>query len=349
MSDSIIHLYTAPRTPEKTFELSEHAPPASNRKAVVFRGRSASDASKDKTPPERPPRPRYGLLESLASAGKVASSLPDSPQAETSLPADVMAEILRQSSEQHASIAQQSQDEQKPNPFSLTDTQERAINPTLRPRAGSVGSNTSHLPIQHAPSSERQPSVSSGSNIPFVIAMGSPHNPALITPTTSVPPTACSITRNAPLTINSSISRTGVGGTMASSTPVTSPVATTGGPMLELTPKASSNTVPATSAAPTRRPSLNKKQDDQGPRTPRTPSHSRNVSSSSIRTAIRLPKNREKDREEAHKMRKDSISMPRPLGSSFGVPRTASTAPEDKGDGEKNRMNEYTTAVVEMI
>jgi hypothetical protein len=51
--------------------------------------------------------------------------------------------------------------------------------------------------------------------------------------------------------------------------------------------------------------------EDQGPR---TPSHSRSGSAGSIRTAIRLPK-----REEAQRVRKESIGVPRMLESPFGV------------------------------
>ncbi|CAO2656324.1 Nn.00g051270.m01.CDS01 [Neocucurbitaria sp. VM-36] len=361
MSESIIQLYTAPRTPERSITVQENATPASNRNAVVFRGRSASasDASKNKIMPERPPRPQYGLFDSSAAVDT------DPSQISSPLQVDVLAEALRHSPVQDTAIVRPLMQRNDSNSSSVRmapasiakDFRDRSasspspFSPTVqRSRAGSTGSTTGNFPNQSASTPERKLSVASSSSIPFVIAMGSPHNPALITPTTSMPPTACSITRNAPLTINSSISRAGVGGTMASSTPVTSPISTTGAPRLEPPPKPSS-TIPvaSTSAVQVRRPSLSKKQEDQNPRPLRTPPHSRNVSGSSIRTAIRLPKTRDKEKEEAHKMRKDSISMPRPLDSPFGVERSTSADLDHSGRGDNDGVSGYAFGIGEAI
>jgi hypothetical protein len=62
-----------------------------------------------------------------------------------------------------------------------------------------------------------------------------------------------------------------------------------------------------------RKPSYSRKQEAVAPR---TPSHSRNTSGSSIRTAIRVPKTREK---EVQKVSKDSIGMPQMLRGLFDV------------------------------
>jgi hypothetical protein len=112
--------------------------------------------------------------------------------------------------------------------------------------------------------------------------MGSPHNPALSNPA-SPPPTLL------PPLITSLV---GVGGTMASSTPI-------------------SPTEPVPLVQPRKLSFSRKYTEDQGPR---TPSHSRSGSAGSIRTAIRLPK-----REEAQRVRKESIGVPRMLESPFGV------------------------------
>jgi hypothetical protein len=53
--------------------------------------------------------------------------------------------------------------------------------------------------------------------------------------------------------------------------------------------------------------------EDQGPR---TPSHSRSGSAGSIRMAIRFPK-----RDEAQRVRKESIGVPMMLESAFGSER----------------------------
>lgn len=106
---------------------------------------------------------------------------------------------------------------------------------------------------------------------------------------------------------------------MASTTPGTTPVSPT---------EISWPEPPAKSTAPKRKFSLSRKQEEQLPASPRTPSHSRNVSGSSVRTAIRVPK-REKE-ADAQRVRKDSIGMPRPLGSPFDMEGGA----RERRDGE---------------
>jgi hypothetical protein len=110
--------------------------------------------------------------------------------------------------------------------------------------------------------------------------MGSPHNPALSNPA-SPPPTLL------PPLITSLV---GVGGTMASSTPI-------------------SPTEPVALVQPRKLSFSRKYTEDQGPR---TPSRSRSGSAGSIRTAIRLPR-----REEVARVRKESIGVPRMVGGGF--------------------------------
>ncbi|KAF2024702.1 hypothetical protein EK21DRAFT_78183 [Setomelanomma holmii] len=205
----------------------------------------------------------------------------------------------------------------------------------LRSRAGSAGSSTANNTTDAPP--ERKLSTASSSSVPFVIGMGSPHNPTIVPLAASMPLTSCSITRNAPLKI--STSRVGVGGTMASCMPVTSPVSPTNTSRLEPPTKvAATKPTPVVSATPSRKFSLSRNHDEQAPTPPRTPSHSRTISGGSIRTAIRLPRTRDKEKV-AHKMRKDSIGMPQPLGSPFAVNMSASESagvsrPIERGDGE---------------
>ncbi|KAH7378796.1 hypothetical protein BKA66DRAFT_513200 [Pyrenochaeta sp. MPI-SDFR-AT-0127] len=360
MSDSIVQRHATPTTPEMWPALQEHGISTNYRKAGAFRGRSASasDAHQGKTTPERPPRPRYGLFERPPAVGTGAFKLSSAPHV------DILAEAMRNPPDQDTSTAQTLLQRNNSNASSIRmapppiakDIRERSVScpspmpPTvLRSRAGSNASSTGNFPTQ-SPPPERKLSVASSSSIPFVIAMGSPHNPALISPTANMPPAACSVNQNAPLKIVPSSLRTGVGGTMASSTPVTSPISPTDASRLELHPQQSSITSSASKTTPpTRKLSLTRQREEQVTRLPPTPSHSRNASGSSIRTAIRLPKTRNKEKEEAHRMRKDSISMPRPLGSPFGMEWSMMTGPERQREGQNITAGEYAYGIGEAI
>ncbi|KAF1946752.1 hypothetical protein EJ02DRAFT_393918 [Clathrospora elynae] len=237
------------------------------------------------------------------------------------------------------------------------DTHERAASypalmtpAILRARAGSVASNMDNAPMQTSPPSECKLSSASNSGITFVIAMGSPHNPALISPSAVMSPTICSITRNAPLIIPPT-SKTCVGGTMASSKPATSPV-----PEMmdnfrpEPPPKQSEvRSVRSVFAVPTRTNSLgSKKWGDHAERVLHNPSHSRHVSESSIRTTVRLSKTRDAEKE-MHRVRKDSIGMPRSLGGPFGMERSTSLNPEVQREGESKVGNRVVFGIGEAI
>lgn len=165
-------------------------------------------------------------------------------------------------------------------------------------RVGSASSNLS-FSLQPQPSisrPERKLSASSSTAIPFVIAMGSPHNPAIAVAAKNKP-----VTR--PQKNSLATSRTGLNGTMASSTPLASPTSTN-----------SAEDIPtAAPPAPTghkRKLSLSfRKQENDSPT---TPTHTRSLSGGSIRTAIRWTKANSKGKEKELQVRKDSVQ---PLAS----------------------------------
>lgn len=345
MSESIVALNTtADALPSSTVDEEREA-------ASRFRNRSASisEPATGRGTPERPPRPRYGLFESPRSKRNAASEAVNLPRA------DVLAESSNRLSVyddtlQASDISGNNLLASKPpavGTYTPVHEPEKLSQPiSLFPSAVDnsemevIESKTANTAIQQTAASERKGSAASSSSIPFVIAMGSPHNPALVTP--------CSITRNQPLRIIPVTSRMGVGGTMASTTPVTSPVSPRDVTGLDypLRP-ASAKPLPAEPNAPKRKFSLSKKHEEQSIR-PETPSHSRSGSASSIRTAIRLPRSRDKEKE-AHKMRKDSISMPRPLGSPFGFERSMSTGTEGRGESDREAVDASAYGVGEAI
>jgi hypothetical protein len=178
---------------------------------------------------------------------------------------------------------------------------------------------SSHSPVDSGPSAlnyslqSQPPSVrtdcklssTSSTGIPFVIAMGSPHNPAIAVAAKNKPVTRLHKS-------SSTTSRTGIDGTMASSTPLSSPSSIR-----------SSSPVPIQSSpAPTghkRKLSLSlRKQENE---LPTTPTHSRSLSGGSIRTAIRWTRANAKEQENYVQIRKDSIGMPQPLGSPLKLER----------------------------
>ncbi|KAF2730438.1 hypothetical protein EJ04DRAFT_579840 [Polyplosphaeria fusca] len=336
MSDSIIQLYTAPRTPEWS---QQGRAPVEYDKEGDAHGRS-TDAGKGRMTPERPPRPRYGLFEAPKAANSNTERLPTPPRM------DVMAEAMRNSPDR-VQAGSRPVAERNVSDSSITTlrglsnsnlsragsvTSPSAIPPlSLRKRAGSSGSSTSALPQASSPPG-RKDSTGSGASIPFVIAMGSPHNPALINPSVGLPPSGCSITSK--VNVQSPTSRTGVGGTMASSTPVTSPTV----PGKTMPGSALPVAKAGTSASKTRSPAHSRsasasstvKGISANPKTtPRTGAHSRSASGSSIMTAIQLPGSLMKGKG---KTRKDSISHPTPLASPFDIDRT--TPGPEYGIGE---------------
>jgi hypothetical protein len=251
---------------------------------------------------------------------------------------DVMAEAMRNSPE-HAqqsprrklTIPSASSD---PVPNSISRSGESPISSAVplplvfRSREGSLASNNANLPTTASSSPPRRPSDPPGLNVPFVIAMGSPHNPALVAPTASVPQPTCSITRNTAVTLARSTSRTGVGGTMASTTPVTSPPPSRNA-------STSSKTKPETQTSPFATSSFAAPTVASRSRTT-SPAHSRNVSGSSIRMAITSNVQARMDFMKGKgKARKESISHPTPLASPFDIDRSTPDGERRRGgDGE---------------
>jgi CII-binding regulator of phage lambda lysogenization HflD len=178
-----------------------------------------------------------------------------------------------------------------------------------RPRAGS-GSSVLTYSVQTqstSPRTERHMSGASSTSVPFVIAMASPHNPAIAVAAKNMPATRSHKPNSS---TSRPTSRAGLDGTMASSTPLPSPASFR-------------STSPMTANPSTgykRRLSLSfRKQENQAPA---TPMHSRSLSGGSIRTAIRWTKGggrdrekekeKEKERKKEGQVRKDSAQ---PLGS----------------------------------
>lgn len=168
-----------------------------------------------------------------------------------------------------------------------------------RPRAGS-GSSVLTYSVQTqstSPRTERHVSGTSSTSVPFVIAMASPHNPAIAVAAKNMPATRSHKPNSS---TSRPTSRAGLDGTMASSTPLPSPASFR-------------STSPMTANPSTgykRRLSLSfRKQENQ---TPATPTHSRSLSGGSIRTAIRWTKGSGRDKEKDVQVRKDSAQ---PLGS----------------------------------
>ncbi|KAF2444052.1 hypothetical protein P171DRAFT_473245 [Karstenula rhodostoma CBS 690.94] len=289
------------------------------------RSGSAPEPPKGKSIPERPPRPRFGLFDT--NSNDVAPLRLQTPRT------NVLAEAMRNSPDQTKPIRQPvtrqssawsgfatiqaSINESKSDPSSPIIDSAVPAPLQFRSREGSTSSSA----IASPPS--RRPSTASNSNIPFVITMGSPHNPALMTPHPPVPLTTCSIT--AKRNVVSPTLRTGVGGTMASTTPVTSPISRTNASkqpyFSSVLPSSSPDYMytKSTSAPPTRSISLSSRfaapTAASRSRT-MTSGHARNLSASSLRHAINLPA-RIDFMKGRGKSRKDSIGHPTPLASPF--------------------------------
>jgi archaellum component FlaC len=337
MSESIIQMYSSPRTPDWNQPADDRQTPESaSRTVTASRGRSSSlpESNRGKGTPDRPPRPRYGLFESPNTANAALDNVPTPPQK------DVIAEAERNSPPQLTPKSRA----RRPVNMSLDSEIPMAATASQQPGRPSTAKSLPD-PIPRPLSPKRKDSTGSGSNIPFVISMGSPHNPALITPTTTLPPTPCSITAkcSSGLKLQSGI-RAGVGGTMSSTTPVTSPTSPTGGatasyfPATAPKPPAKPSSIPAgvgygstrnPTPAHSRNNSTNTAIDSNagsgtvrgGNAASSTFGHSRSVSGSSFMSAIQLPGSLMKGKG---KMRKDhgsgmTISNPKPLASPFDI------------------------------
>lgn len=349
MSDSIIQLYTTPRTPDWS-PAAKPTPPSTEEANTVLRQRSSSlpETHKGRTTPDRPPRPQYGLWDEDTHDGvKLAptpprvdvlaeaernSPRPRDPDEPTPLFGrkfpDLSTAALRGGSSTHAP------------PTASTSSASAAPFP-LRSRAGSAASSTGAGAGTTSPL--RKLSIASGCSITF---SGLP-----ISPTATVPPTTCSITGKcaslAPTGSRPSTSRSGIGGTMASTTPVSSPVETTGGPAAHYfhsrAPSTStsippqhqqshshtrSTSNPFSLSMPSKRDSENNGPPSRASRSGAVSrvGHSRNTSASSLKNAINLQLGNVGSvmMKGKGKTRKESIShpIPTPLASPFDGVRT---------------------------
>ncbi|KAK7193201.1 hypothetical protein PSPO01_00995 [Paraphaeosphaeria sporulosa] len=294
------------------------------------RSGSAPEPPKGKSIPERPPRPRFGLFDTDLSDGTPF-------RIQTPPRTNVLAEAMRNSPDQARSNRQPGTGK-VPAPSGFVTIKSPLGEPKSDPSSPIIESavpaplqfrsresSTSSSAIASPP---RRPSTASSSNIPFVIAMGSPHNPALMSPHPRVPPTTCFIT--AKRNVVSPTLRTGLGGTMASTTPVTSPTSPTKpsnqpyfSSVLPSSRAHYMHTKPA-SAPPTRSTSLSSSfaapTAASRSRT-MTSGHARNLSASSIRNAINLPARIDSIKWRG-KSRKDDIGHPTPLSSPFDTERS---------------------------
>ncbi|KAF2201518.1 hypothetical protein GQ43DRAFT_471704 [Delitschia confertaspora ATCC 74209] len=354
LSESIIQMYSSsPQTPEWGQIPNDKRTPGSG--PSIFgstRGRSLSlpEPGKGQSTPDRPPRPQYGLFESPGAGQQAQGNIIIPPQK------DVMAEAERHSHRCTEALQVQAPQPRKFSfesaiPISLSVPSPQA----QRSSASTSKTNSTIDPIVRPTSPKRKDSTAStSSSIPFVIAMGSPHNPALITPTTAIPLTTCSITAKCSL---SSVKpglklqpgmRAGVGGTMASS-----PISPTGGasyfsmkrgplgsasgnskPQTLGHTKSASTSTPSSIPSPKNNTISTPSSSQLGSGTASGPSgsmspypsghgHSRSVSerSSSIRNAINMnmPSALMKGKGKMRNINKEDmkISNPTPLANSF--------------------------------
>ncbi|KAE8827531.1 hypothetical protein PTNB73_09287 [Pyrenophora teres f. teres] len=207
-----------------------------------------------------------------------------------------------------------------------------AIPATPRLRIDSAAAGADNLPLQASPQSERRPSVARISKVPTAIAQGAPFSAVL--------PKSCSITSKAPLNIAPPTSRRGLGGTMASSTPVTSPTSQTAAFRQEWPYTPISAKSPQAIFAPYHRKNSLRSEMQEGAVStpPQTPAHSGNASGTSVRTTNRLPDIHDVEtEEETETIRKKSITIPKPLFSPFDFERSMSMGLEERlgghGDG----------------
>ncbi|KAH9879798.1 hypothetical protein J1614_001822 [Plenodomus biglobosus] len=331
MSESTSELRTMSGTPKRSNSV-QHVHSSISMMSETHRDRSASlsDTTDIRTSPSRPSRPRLGLFRFPSTSSKPKDVVPRTPQI------DVEDTQLQHSTKADDLIVHGSlQDNTSSSPNELTSSitsgrialTEQNSGPAILEPASTIKSQevTTMLSMDDPgldtlPSPERKLSAVSNSSMPFFIDMGSPHNPALIAPTTDYRPTSCSITRNASLKINASVARTGVGDTVTSTTPLISPISPTA--VQSVRSKFAVTALESPTGA-TEQDTGNKQ------RGPSTPSHSRTLSGSGIRTAIRMPKLG--DKQNTGIVRKDSMSYPIPLKGSFGLEPSPSIGSDSRG------------------
>jgi hypothetical protein len=333
MSESVIQFYAAPATPERGSLAQE----GTSAVATHGRGRSASDLESDKPrfAPERPLRPQYGLFESPATDLTVSTKATNDPlnhlrtMDRFSIGSDVTDIVAA-----YANLSPTAKGTVESTPLPPPVLVTRALSRSSSTGPTSSTSKPSRQAIKLSSPPEHQPSSPSGSSVPFVMAMGAPHNPALFVAAKNMPPRVrLSAQRRKPITSAPATMRTGVGGTMASSPSVVVP------PNHVQDSQPFPNASPSTNAGHMRTMSLPFKEN-VAPNPRRPLAHSRNASTSSLRTAIRLPKGRGRE-VETHRIQKGNISKPMPMESPFDIDRSVANTPAPaEGDGSTGRKVE---------
>ncbi|UPX19603.1 uncharacterized protein EKO05_0009861 [Ascochyta rabiei] len=306
MGNSTVHMYASPRTPGGP-AVSTH-----DEHSVML---AHAIGISDRTPLQKV---------NLSHEPVVQSN--QTPMTELTLP--IISDIYRPNLEREVSETSTVRPVVPISRFS-SDLPLSSSSSNLHPSSHSplgLGSSATNYTLQSQSSlrPERGISTTSSNGIPFVIAMGSPHNPAIAV-----------AAKNKPLARphkSSTTSRIGVGGTMSSSTPFSSPTS------IESFPSAPANSPMATTGHK-RKSSLSfrKQENDR----PTTPTHARSISGGSIRTAIRWTRaaSRDKENEKEVQLRKDSIGMPQSLDGSFGIDQSTFTRVGEFSDSLGDRGN----------
>jgi len=299
-------------TPQRSHSLQSARTARSSGIATARRRRSASIPC-GKASPEHPPHPPFLLYR--------FSNAPSKPSIDPSQASeiDILADKTQLTLEKKPIVSSS-----RPG---VIDGHNPSLLGTVVPKDLATKSKTDKTATRAFSAPVRKLNVISGTSAPLAIAMASPHNHGLVTPATNFRPSACSITRNAPLKVEPPNTRPKISGSVASSSPVKSSMQLSNASNCMPPPKTPSvQSVRSVFALPFREihPSTQTPNENFRQREPRTPSHSRTVSGSSIRTAIRLPKLRDKSNQKARIPRNDSIGSPNTFGNSLGVERSMS-------------------------
>lgn len=307
--------------PQRSTSLHLVRTPLYNRVVASHRKRSASIPDV-KAPPGHLLHPYSGLYRFSNTLSNTSEDQPRAPQNDAIV--------------SHVQPAPQNEPVDSSSRQSVIDRHGPPSSSAVLPRGIATISKTDNIVEKPLAQSASKLNVVPNTRLPRVITMSSPHHHGLLTPATEFRPSACSITRNAPLKINPSKSRSGIGGTVASPSRLASPISPRDASNCVLPPKTSSvQSVRSAFALPFREINASVQMKDEGftQREPRTPTHSRTVSGSSIRTAIRMPKMRDKDNQKARMARNDSIGSPKSFGRPLGTGRSMSVGSAKRNTG----------------
>lgn len=287
---------TTNETPKRSVSIQHSRSLASSRTCTNPRDRSASlpNVTNDKISSSHQPRPRVGLFGFASASGKPTITVMHDA------PINVEDIDLQHTPKADDSVSHKSLHDDMLSSDKGDKTQSTSGYSTLTPS------------LESRPSVLSSPSIDNGPSSP----------PSVVTQTANYQPTQCSMAQDTQRKVNVLITRTAVGGKMASTTPRTSPISPTDTPDCKLSSKSTavqsvrSRFTTVTSKATT---TSTAEEEDADPkrRGPRTPLHSRTLSGNSMRTAIPLPKPRKKDKPESGIKRNDSMIYSKPLKSPF--------------------------------